>query len=101
MKKIKIAELSELAPGRSRQVKLLGKSYAVFNIDGSLYAVEGSCKHMKAALAAGRLEDSIVTCPMHGWQYDVKTGECLTESWAKLRTFDLKVEQNTVYILLP
>jgi nitrite reductase (NADH) small subunit len=101
MKKIKIANVSDLKPGQARQIRLLGKSYAVFNIDGGFYAIEGSCKHMKAALSGGSCDGFIVTCPMHGWQYDVRSGECLTETWAKLRTFDVDVAEDTVYILLP
>ena len=47
---------------------------AIYNVDGALYALDGVCPHQGGPLGNGRLEQCIVTCPWHGWQFDVRTG---------------------------
>jgi nitrite reductase/ring-hydroxylating ferredoxin subunit len=88
----------ELKPGRAKSVRLFGRPFAVFNIDGSLYGIDAACRHMKANLASGKLDGSIVTCPMHGWRYDVRSGNCLTQSEADIQTLSVKVEDSFIWI---
>lgn len=94
----KVCRVEELKPGQSRSITLLAKPYAVFNVDGALYGLDGACGHMKANLAAGRLYGKIVECAMHGWEYDVTTGECLTVPHDPLRMHPVKVENECVWI---
>ncbi len=100
MKKFKIGSADSIKPGIGKAVSLIGKKYAVFNIDGSFYGMDGSCKHMKASLAKGKISGTIVTCPMHDWKYDVTDGQCLTEGWASVKTYPVEIEDGTVYIIL-
>lgn len=100
MQKIKIASISKLKPGKSVGVTNLGKKYAVFNIDGQLYGIDGDCKHMKASLAGNKTDGPIVTCAMHGWKFDVTNGACLNESWASLKSFPVLIEDDIVYLLI-
>jgi nitrite reductase/ring-hydroxylating ferredoxin subunit len=55
-------------------VEVMGNSVALFNVDGSIYAIGDSCVHAGASLAAGKLEGNIVTCRAHGLKFDVTTG---------------------------
>lgn len=66
--------------------------------DGSFYAIEANCKHQNANLLSNGLRGEIVTCHRHGWKYNMRTGECLTESWAYLRKFPLKIENDYIYV---
>ena len=66
--------------------------------DGTFYAIEANCKHQNANLLSNGLRGEIVTCHRHGWQYNMRTGECLTESWARLRKFPLKIEDGHLYV---
>jgi len=100
MKKIKIAAMNDIKPGTARQVRLLGRYFAVFNINGTYYGLEGMCKHMKAPLCGGELDGTIVTCPMHQWKYDVATGACLTEDWAALKTYPVELHDQDIYLIL-
>ncbi|MEZ5360033.1 MAG: Rieske (2Fe-2S) protein [Candidatus Zixiibacteriota bacterium] len=100
MKKFKVGTVDSIKPGSGKGVSLLGKKYAVFNIDGKYFGIEGACKHMKASLAGGKLIGTVVTCPMHDWQYDVTDGRCLTEDWAAVKTYPVEVENDTVFIIL-
>jgi nitrite reductase/ring-hydroxylating ferredoxin subunit len=94
----KVCPVQDLKPGRAASVSLYARPYAVFNVDGKLYGMDGGCAHMKANLAAGQLYGNIVECAMHGWEYDVTTGECLTIPEIRLRTFPVKIEGDFVWI---
>ena len=48
-----------------------GRVIALFNVDGTFYALDGVCPHQGGPLGQGTLEGCIVTCPWHGWQFDV------------------------------
>lgn len=76
----------------------MAKPYVVFNVENQLYGLDGACGHMKANLAAGRLYGNIVECVMHGWEYDVTTGECLTVAHTPLRTHPVKTEDGYIWI---
>ena len=90
--------MGELKPGQAKSISLLARPYAVFNIDGELFGIDAACRHAKANLAAGKLSGSIVECFMHGWRYNVKTGECLTHDYGRVQTYPVKSEQEFVWI---
>jgi nitrite reductase/ring-hydroxylating ferredoxin subunit len=94
----KVCRIADLKPGQARSITILAKPYAVFNVNGTLHGLEASCRHMKANLAAGRLYGDIVECAMHGWEYNVVTGECLTVPDDPLQKYPVKVENNDIWI---
>jgi nitrite reductase/ring-hydroxylating ferredoxin subunit len=94
----KVCREIELKPGQGKSVSLLGRPYAVFNVEGSLYGMDGACRHMKANLAAGRLDGNVLECFMHGWRYDVTTGECLTREYGRVSTYPVKLDSGNVLI---
>jgi nitrite reductase/ring-hydroxylating ferredoxin subunit len=71
---LEVATLEQIAPGKSLVVNVAGKSVALFNVEGRIYAIDDSCMHQGASLGAGKLEGKIVTCRAHGLKYDVTTG---------------------------
>jgi nitrite reductase/ring-hydroxylating ferredoxin subunit len=80
-------------PLGSKTVSLLGRKIGLFrNEDGGFSVMEVACRHQNADLTQGKRDGSLVVCPRHGWRYDLATGECLTESWAGLRTFETQIE---------
>jgi nitrite reductase/ring-hydroxylating ferredoxin subunit len=73
---------------------------AVYHLGGSLYAVEDRCPHAGAVLSEGELDGSVVTCPRHGSQFDVRDGDRLRgPADVPLRTFSLVEEAGFVYLL--
>lgn len=70
---------AEIPAGASGRLELPdGNEVAVFNVDGEFYAIDNSCPHKGAPLSEGQICGYIVECALHGWQFDVRTGECLT-----------------------
>jgi NAD(P)H-dependent nitrite reductase small subunit len=94
----KVAEVGAIPSGQGIIVEVEGKQVAVFNCDGQYYATQNNCIHRGGPLAEGLLEGSIVTCPWHGWEYDISTGDCLTNPKAKIKSYPLKVEGNDILV---
>jgi len=74
---VKVASMNEIAPGQARLVNIKGKEIALFNIEGTFFALENACTHEEGPLAEGEIEGHEVTCPWHGARFDVRTGQVL------------------------
>jgi len=72
-----VAGASEVAPGHAKMVEVEGKKIALFNVNGSLYAIDDTCTHRGGPLSEEVLECNQVTCPWHGAIFDVTTGDVL------------------------
>ena len=72
---VKVATMSDLAPGQSKKVEIAGKTVAVFNIGGSYHAMDDTCTHRGGPLSEGQVEGNVVTCPWHGAKFNVTSGE--------------------------
>ena len=96
----KVAKTSDIAPGTSKIVEVSGKTVAIFNCEGTFYAIDNTCKHRGGPLGEGSLSGTAVTCPWHGWEYDVTTGECAMDQSIKVQKFDVKVEGDDILVSL-
>ena len=76
-----------------------GRELALYNVNGELYATENFCPHKGAPLAAGTLCEYTIECDWHGWQFDVRTGECLTVR-EKLETYEVVIEGRLIKVLI-
>jgi nitrite reductase/ring-hydroxylating ferredoxin subunit len=74
---------------------------ALFHVDGRFYALDGICPHAGGPLGEGTLCGGIVTCPWHGWQFDVTTGRHASNARLQHAAFGVKVEGNDVYVEIP
>jgi nitrite reductase/ring-hydroxylating ferredoxin subunit len=97
---VTVARVEEVPPGTARAVEVADRQIAIFNIDGEFYATQGECLHLKGPLGDGRLRNCVISCPWHGWQYDVRTGENEFDRAIVLEIFDIVVEDGEVKIAL-
>ena len=94
-----VGRIEDLRPGACIRVALPdGDELAVYNVNGEYYATENSCPHRGAPLTEGALCGHIVECGLHGWQFDVRSGECLTVP-ERIRTYQVIVEDQLIKIL--
>jgi len=93
----KATPASDVVPGTGKVVMVGGKEIALFNVDGTFYALDNECPHRGGPLGEGDLEGCIVTCPWHAWQYDVRTGESITDD-LKVSRYEVKVEGGDVEV---
>ena len=74
---VKVGTRSELPPGSKQLAEIDGRPIAVFNVDGSFYAIDDVCTHDGGPLAEGELSGCEIMCPRHGARFDVRTGKAL------------------------
>lgn len=92
-KLVKVTELSRLPPGSAAAFDVEGARIALFNVGGTIYAIEDTCTHAGASLAEGQVEGTRVTCPWHGAEFDLTSGSALTPpAFEGVRTFKVVVE---------
>jgi 3-phenylpropionate/trans-cinnamate dioxygenase ferredoxin subunit len=111
-----VAQIGEITEGERKIVTIEGKSIGVFNIHGTFVAVLNLCPHELAPVCAGQLrgtalpsqpgeylwgrEGEILACPWHGWEFDLTTGQCLTDK-RKLRRYEVVEEDGKVFVIMP
>jgi nitrite reductase (NADH) small subunit len=71
---LRIASASECPPGTSIERVVGGRVVALANVAGAWHAIDGLCPHQGGPLGTGQLCGTVLTCPWHGWQFDVATG---------------------------
>ena len=74
---VKVAKAGQIAPGEARAVEAGGKTIALFNIDGTFFAIDDTCTHKGGPLSEGTVEGTEVTCPWHGAVFDITSGAVL------------------------
>ena len=94
----KVAKKTDIPPGTGKVIEAGGKTIAVFNCEGTFYAIDNTCKHRGGPLGEGTLSGTTVTCPWHGWEYDVSLGACTMDASIKVQQFDVKVEGDDILL---
>ena len=98
-KTVKIAQTSELSPGTGKVVQADGHSIALFNVEGTFYAIDNTCTHRSGPLGEGALSGDTVECPLHGAHFNVTTGAVTNPpARAGVRSFPVKIEGNDVLV---
>jgi nitrite reductase/ring-hydroxylating ferredoxin subunit len=98
---VPVGALDALPPGSATVVEAGGREVAVFNVEGTLHAVDARCLHRGGPLAEGLVRDGVVTCPWHWWRYDLRTGAHLGAPWLRLRRYPVRVEGGRVVVEVP
>jgi 3-phenylpropionate/trans-cinnamate dioxygenase ferredoxin component len=90
----KVCDAAEIPPGTMKGFTGKGRKVLLANVAGQFYAMDAVCSHMQGDLSRGTLQGTIVTCPVHGSQYDVTNGKVFKNvSWA-VKTFTRKIATN-------
>lgn len=97
---ISIAQADSMKDGDCRELVAGDRLVALFRVDGEFHALDGICSHQGGPLGKGELNGCIVTCPWHGWQFDVRTGVQQATTSIRQPTLALKVENGEVFVHL-
>lgn len=100
MPRIRMCTKSQIPPGSAVEKRIMARRVALFNDNGQLFAVEGDCKHMKAPLSTGRVQNKTVECPWHFWRYRLDTGVCLNMEKVALKTYVVEEEGDDLYVII-
>ena|SRR6185436_5634268 len=93
-----VADVKSLPPGKGRTVHVKGREFAVYNVAGEFFAIDDQCPHRGGPLGSGFLESDHIFCPLHGWEFNVRTGECLSNPAKPVQSYPTRVENGEVQI---
>ena len=96
---VKVAKVGEIALGKAIRIEIDDEPIAIFNVDGDLYAIGATCSHEEASLSEGDVYGTCVECPLHGAEFDLKTGRPRTlPAVVPVPTYAVKVEGDDVLV---
>jgi nitrite reductase (NADH) small subunit len=95
---IRTARKDEIPAGTIREYQIEGKTVAIANVEGKLFAINNVCLHRGGPLAEGELAGKVVTCPWHGWTYDVQTGKSTLNPAVGVDCYPIEVRGEDVFV---
>ncbi len=95
-----VAASADMADGSAQEVIVEGRIVAIFRSAGRLYAIDGMCAHQGGPIAEGTVEHDCVTCPWHGWQYELATGIQTINRQPLQETFPIEEQNGRIKIQL-
>ncbi len=93
-----VADTNDIRPGAGRTLDVFGTPVAVFNVDGKYYATHDHCLMPGDSLGAADLHGTVATCPLHGWKFDVRTGEVPGKSPLRIPVFPVKIVRQRILV---
>lgn len=89
-----------LAPGQITEVIVAGTAVAVANVGGAFHAMSNVCPHAGGPIGDGTMDGHKVTCPYHGWSFDVRDGRCFVNEDVNLPLHEVRVVGDAVCVRL-
>jgi nitrite reductase/ring-hydroxylating ferredoxin subunit/Fe-S cluster biogenesis protein NfuA len=97
---IKVATIDEVPEFNVIAVQLAGTSLILHRQGVTVKCYRNACTHLGSPLEKGKVENGIITCPAHGFQYKLETGKCLTVPDVSLQSYPVKVKDDKVFVKL-
>ncbi len=95
---LRAAKKDEIPAGTIREFQVNGTTLALANVAGKFYAINNTCLHRGGPLGQGELEGNVVTCPWHGWQYDVISGKVTMNPSIGVRSYAVEVRGEDIFV---
>jgi nitrite reductase (NADH) small subunit len=95
---LRTAKKDEILPGTIREFQIDGKTIALANVDGKFHAINNVCLHRGGPLGQGVLEGKVVTCPWHGWEYDVTSGKVAQNPTVGVDCYAVEVRGEDIFV---
>jgi nitrite reductase/ring-hydroxylating ferredoxin subunit len=98
---VTVGRRDEIPSGGGVAVDANGRPVALFDLGGEVVALDGRCRHRGGPIGEGYVRDGIVTCPLHWWRYDIRTGRLVGDPSIGLERFPVEVVDDSVVVMLP
>jgi len=95
---LRAARKDEIPPGAIREYQIDGTTVALANVDGKFYAIDNVCLHHGGPLGGGVLSGKAVTCPWHGWEYDVTSGKMTQNPAVGVNCYKLEIRGEDIFV---
>ena len=98
---VTVARLGDVPESGLLGVEVAGRAVVLVRFEGDLYALDGICSHAEARLAEGSLYEECLMCPVHGGEFDVRTGEAITlPAMEALAVHEVAIEGDEIRVAL-
>jgi nitrite reductase (NADH) small subunit len=91
---------SDAVPHGMRTFEVGHRKIVLARVDASLFAFDRFCPHVAGPMERGELNGTLLTCPLHGWRFDLARGGCEIHGERPLGTFGVKEEGGAIYVWL-
>ncbi|MSR81893.1 MAG: carboxymuconolactone decarboxylase [Candidatus Latescibacteria bacterium] len=95
-----VLRAEEVPAGEARVANVGHRQLAVFNVGGEILATANACVHQGGYLGDGFLDGEVVICPLHGWQFNVRSGACITRPGQQVKAYEVRVREGQVEVLV-
>jgi nitrite reductase/ring-hydroxylating ferredoxin subunit len=98
--RVKVCHLGDVVDNEMRAFQVTGVTWPVIvtRVDGELLACPGVCPHEDVALWNGDLTGSVITCPGHAYEFDIRTGSCKHDRDLELRRYKITVVGDELWV---
>ncbi len=96
----RVGSLAALQSGETALAEAGGHEIALFICKGKVVATQGQCPHAEGPLNEGEVDGVILTCPWHGWSFDLETGQCSEDEDIVLRRYPARIDGDDVIVVL-
>ena len=97
---ISVGRVADFVPGHGRMVLVSGRHIAVFRLDDGFFAIDNLCLHQAGPLCDGDLEGGVVTCPWHGWSYEIRSGTLVQDPRVGVSKHNTRIVGDDVQVQL-
>jgi toluene monooxygenase system ferredoxin subunit len=95
---VEAATLDDVWIGEKVGVVVHGKPILLVNVEGTIRAFEDRCCHKGVPLSSGTLQGHVLTCGVHGWAYDARSGAGINPERVSLLCFPVRIEGNAIWV---
>ena len=95
-----VAHVDALEEGMMKEIIIAGTAIVLTKQDGEIFAFENDCPHAGGPLSEGQCDSGQILCPYHGWAFDLKSGECLTNSEFSIERYEVCIEDTAICVKL-
>lgn len=97
---VTVGAAADFPLGQGRKAIVSGRHVAIFRLDDGYFAIDNLCLHRAGPLCEGPIEGGVVTCPWHGWSYDIRTGILVQDGKVGVSCHNVRVVDDSVQVQL-
>lgn len=97
---VPVGRVSDFAPGHGKMVVVNGRHVALFRLGDEFHALDNLCLHRGGPLCEGPIENGVVTCPWHGWSYQIRTGTMVQDPRVGVSCHEIRLDGDQVTVRL-
>jgi NAD(P)H-dependent nitrite reductase small subunit len=97
---VSVGHTADFPAGAGRMALVHGRHVAVFRLDDGYFAIDNLCLHQAGPLCDGLVAQGVVTCPWHGWSYDIRTGILVQDGKVGVSCHNVRVVDGMVQVQL-